>query len=514
MAINKFNAKNGLSVGVPSVDVIDSNANATFLSLSVTGNSSVSGSSIILGNETVSGNLYVKGTATATSFNSITGLATSSPLTNTATSALGTSTQAARADHTHQTDFSNNARYSTQATSAYQADIAGRATFTSQALSAYQSDKAYTAIFASQALSAYQADTAKYSNTTTFATQALSAYQSDTAKYANVSTLASQATSARQADIALYSNTTTFASQAASAYKADILATARTINGVSFNGSGNIEIECRLGTPIAAGATTTIGTAGLGDTIHITGTTTITSFGVASTGTLRTIIFDSANCTITHNVTSLILPGASNIVTNAGDSLEVVCENGASGYWRCVRYTPSIISSTELLYLDGASANIQTQLVNKEPAFGILPVTKGGTGLGTLTQDYFYKGNAANTIAVSTISENSSGRVLVGATDDGASKFQVAGQSSITNHTAASVRGLQLLNNTNTGTATSIDLAFATHDGTVVSYCSAIGATNISNTNGAYGSRTTYLTATGSGGLLLATTSPSSSIRF
>lgn len=95
--------------------------------------------------------------------------------------------------------------------------------------------------------------------------------------------------------------------------------------------------ECILATPVASAATTTIGTAASGDTVHITGTTTITSFGVSTTGTLRIVVFDGA-LTLTHNAISLSLPTGANIITAAGDTAEFVCENGASGYWRCTGY--------------------------------------------------------------------------------------------------------------------------------------------------------------------------------
>ena len=141
---------------------------------------------------------------------------------------------------------------------------------------------------------------------------------------------------------------------------ATTLQTARTISGVSFNGSANIDIEDRLGTAIASAATTTIGTRGLGDYIHITGTTTITSFGTAAAaGVRRTLIFDGA-LTLTHNATSLICPGAANIVTIAGTIIEVVAETTAN--WRVASITHPSLSMAELGYLDGVTSAIQTQL--------------------------------------------------------------------------------------------------------------------------------------------------------
>ena len=143
------------------------------------------------------------------------------------------------------------------------------------------------------------------------------------------------------------------------------LAATKTINGVAFDGSANINIEDRLGTAIASAATTTLGSSSTGDTVHVTGTTTITSFGASVTGVKKTLIFDAA-LTLTHNATSLILPASLNVATAAGDSAEFVCENGASGYWRCIRYTPFTISVAEIGYLDGVTSAIQTQLNEKQ----------------------------------------------------------------------------------------------------------------------------------------------------
>lgn len=83
-----------------------------------------------------------------------------------------------------------------------------------------------------------------------------------------------------------------------------------------------------------ASATTTnlssIGTVG----ISVTGTTTITSFGTGA-NLLRIIKFAAA-LTLTHNGTSLILPGGANITTAAGDTAVMLSDG--SGNWTCVSY--------------------------------------------------------------------------------------------------------------------------------------------------------------------------------
>lgn len=85
---------------------------------------------------------------------------------------------------------------------------------------------------------------------------------------------------------------------------------------------------------IASAATTDLSTAS-GVFAHITGTTTITAFGTVASGARRVLVFDGA-LTLTHNATSLILPGAANITTAAGDIAVMVSEG--SGNWRCASY--------------------------------------------------------------------------------------------------------------------------------------------------------------------------------
>jgi hypothetical protein len=86
---------------------------------------------------------------------------------------------------------------------------------------------------------------------------------------------------------------------------------------------------------IASAATTNIG-ASASPNVRITGTTGITSFGTVAAGTRRFLAFAAA-LTLTHNATSLILPGAANITTAAGDN--AVARSLGSGNWVIERYT-------------------------------------------------------------------------------------------------------------------------------------------------------------------------------
>lgn len=96
---------------------------------------------------------------------------------------------------------------------------------------------------------------------------------------------------------------------------------------------------------IASAATTDIGAA-TSPNVRITGTTTITGFGTAPSGTTRKLRFVAA-LTLTHNATSLILPGAANIITAAGDTAEAI--SLGSGNWVLVNFQPATQAGMRLL---------------------------------------------------------------------------------------------------------------------------------------------------------------------
>ena len=90
------------------------------------------------------------------------------------------------------------------------------------------------------------------------------------------------------------------------------------------------------GSAIASAGTTPIGAAGTALYATITGTTAITSFGAVGAGTLRIVEFTGA-LTLTHNATSLKLPGSANIVTAVGDVGFFI--SLGSGNWKCLHYS-------------------------------------------------------------------------------------------------------------------------------------------------------------------------------
>ena len=102
-------------------------------------------------------------------------------------------------------------------------------------------------------------------------------------------------------------------------------------------GSLSTSIEEKKGANVASASTCDIWAPGDGNLVHVTGTTTITSFGTApQAGAERVVIFDGA-LTLTHHATTLILPGGANITTAAGDSAIVRADTTAN--MKVVAYT-------------------------------------------------------------------------------------------------------------------------------------------------------------------------------
>lgn len=118
-----------------------------------------------------------------------------------------------------------------------------------------------------------------------------------------------------------------------------------TANPVSI-GSSSLTFEVRAvdestaavdfaGAETVASATETDIGAVDSNTVTVSGTDTIDSFGTANAGVERWIRFSGAGV-ITHHATNLILPGAANITRAAGDTMHVKSEG--AGAWRCYAY--------------------------------------------------------------------------------------------------------------------------------------------------------------------------------
>ena len=125
-----------------------------------------------------------------------------------------------------------------------------------------------------------------------------------------------------------------------STLKADAVTSAQDNTALTLSGTGTGGVKVNdffvqtKGADIASGTTLTLGKDG--NQFDITGTTTITGIATQGIGSYVTLHFDGI-LTFTHHSTNLILPGAANITTAAGD-IAVMYEY-ASADWRCVSYT-------------------------------------------------------------------------------------------------------------------------------------------------------------------------------
>lgn len=107
---------------------------------------------------------------------------------------------------------------------------------------------------------------------------------------------------------------------------------------------GQVEPTVPPWTDVASAASMDLGFVN-SENLRITGTTTITAFGTAASGTRRQLRF-AGSLVLTHNATSLILPGGANITTAAGDTAVAVSLGG--GNWVVVEYTPAALWSWQM----------------------------------------------------------------------------------------------------------------------------------------------------------------------
>lgn len=134
------------------------------------------------------------------------------------------------------------------------------------------------------------------------------------------------------------------------------------------------------GADIASATTTDLATA-TGNAVDITGTTTITGLGTVDAGQVFVLQFDGI-LTLTHNATSLKLPGGVNIKTAAGDIAVVISEG--SGNWRCVSYQ----RAARICFSAHKNGTAQTGLSNGQVTFGTELFDVGGfydAGTSTFT---------------------------------------------------------------------------------------------------------------------------------
>lgn len=116
-------------------------------------------------------------------------------------------------------------------------------------------------------------------------------------------------------------------------------------DGTSWLPFGTVDNVNHRWTPPLGGGTNTVASAATTDLctsipqayVVVSGTTGISSFGSACvTGTMKVLRFSSAGVVLTYNATSMILPTAVNITTQAGDTAFLVSLGG--GNWIATNY--------------------------------------------------------------------------------------------------------------------------------------------------------------------------------
>lgn len=131
---------------------------------------------------------------------------------------------------------------------------------------------------------------------------------------------------------------------------------------------------------VASATTCDIGAVQAGK-ILISGTTTIT--GLGTTIDKRRFVRFSGILTLTHNATSLILPGGANIVTAAGDT--GIFMSDSSGNWRCYAFQrANRYTFKDDLSIHGADI-ASASTVNLETATGDLVDITGTTTITAVT---------------------------------------------------------------------------------------------------------------------------------
>lgn len=161
---------------------------------------------------------------------------------------------------------------------------------------------------------------------------------------------------------------------------------------------------------IVSAATTDLST--VNDTfITVSGTTTITALGTLTSGVYKWLIFSGA-LTLTHNGTSLILPGAANITTAAGD-IALMLSAGA-GNWRCLAFQKA--SGNPVLI----SAFAATQADQETATSTALFVSPGRQQFHPSATKTWVNGDNAGTISasynVSSLTDVATGRAIVNQT--------------------------------------------------------------------------------------------------
>lgn len=205
---------------------------------------------------------------------------------------------------------------------------------------------------------------------------------------------------------------------------------------------------------LASASTVNIGAA-VSNNILITGTTTITAFDNVAAGITRKVRFNGA-LTLTHNGTSLILPGSANIVTAANDCAEFM--SFGSGNWICRSYTKSLVDpyGPYAVYTISNQATLDIPLpvgftIARLDLLSVVPVTTNVSLFLRVSTDNgstYYSGVAD--YAYAQFAKSSTG-IDISANSDATSQLFLIGTSNLNNNSAMGLSGnIEIFNYTGT----------------------------------------------------------------
>lgn len=183
----------------------------------------------------------------------------------------------------------------------------------------------------------------------------------------------------------------------------------------------------RQGTTVASAATVNLD-ATSDDFVHISGVVAITAITL-SKGAQRTVVFDGA-LTLTNGA-SLLLPGAANIVTAAGDA--AIFRGEAAGVVRCIGYTRAAIAPNKqptMQVLAGAGTYTTPAGVTRIRVHQVAAGGGGGGSCATASNNGGTGGTGGNTTFGGTL------LVANGATGGGGTINSNAGAGGSTSNTA------------------------------------------------------------------------------
>ncbi|WP_164763832.1 MULTISPECIES: hypothetical protein [unclassified Mesorhizobium] len=203
----------------------------------------------------------------------------------------------------------------------------------------------------------------------------------------------------------------------------DLVADANAARPVTAGGSGSstavggADNFSAAGADMASAATVNLANS-TGTLVNITGTVTITALGTLPAGSERDLVFAGV-LTLTHNATSLILPGGANIITAAGDVARMRSLGG--GNWKCVGYQ----RAASVPYTDdsptlNSPAIVGATTISGTAAGPLLTISTTDAGAGTGPNIDLYR-NSASPAAADLISQ-----ILFSGQDSGANKTSYA----------------------------------------------------------------------------------------